>query len=83
MEAQIIVNNFGIKYEGKEHAMHLLTCLKIYYDKVTTDWKGELYAGINLEWNYKKRWVKARIKRCVATLICINIEPQNISKVRP
>ena len=36
----LIVDDFDIKYEGKEHAMHLLTCLKIYYDKVTTDWKG-------------------------------------------
>ena len=29
--------------------------LKSHYDRVTTDWKGELYAGINLEWNYEKK----------------------------
>ena len=64
----LIVDNFGIKYVGKEHAVHLLTCLTHYYDKVTTDWKGELYAGINLEWNYEERWVKANMKGYVASL---------------
>ena len=48
--------------------MHLLTCLKKYYDRVTTDWKGELYAGINIEWNYEKRRVKASTKGCVTKL---------------
>ena len=45
----LIVDDFGIKYVGKEHAMHLYESLKRHYDRVTTDWKGELYAGINLE----------------------------------
>ena len=42
------------KVYGKEHVIHLYTCLRKHYDKVTTDWKGELYAGINLKWNYEK-----------------------------
>ena len=64
----MIVDDFGIKYVGKEHAMHLYESLKRHYDRVTTDWKGELYAGINLEWNYEKRWVKARMKGYVRKL---------------
>ena len=64
----LIVDDFGIKYVGKEHAMHLKTCLETHYTKVTADWKGTLYAGIDLEWNYEKRWVKARMKGYVKKL---------------
>ena len=49
-----MVDDFGIKYEGKEHADHLIAALKRHYEKITIDWKGELYVGITLEWNYDK-----------------------------
>ena len=55
---------------------------ELYHDRVTTDWKGELYAGINLEWNYEKRWVKARMKRvCYKTPT--KIQPQNAIETSP
>ena len=38
----LIVDDFGTKYVGKEHVMHLYKCLKSHYDRVTTDWKDEL-----------------------------------------
>jgi hypothetical protein len=38
---------------GKQHAEHLITCLKEKY-KLTKDWSGELYCGIELDWNYDK-----------------------------
>ena len=63
----LIVDDFGIKYVGKEHARHLLASLKQYYGKVTTDWKGKLYAGINLNWNDEERWVKANMKGYVTS----------------
>ncbi len=50
----LIVDNFGIKYVGKEHADHLIICLKEKY-KLTKDWSGDLYCGIKLDWNYDKR----------------------------
>lgn len=34
------VNNFGVKYTSKEHALHLKQLLKQDY-KVTTDWAGQ------------------------------------------
>ena len=49
----LVIDNFGIKYVGKEHADHLITCLKEKY-KLTEDWLGDLYCGINLDWNYDK-----------------------------
>jgi hypothetical protein len=37
------VDDFGVKYVGKEHAEHLLKVLQEHY-KVTTDWKGNISA---------------------------------------
>ncbi len=52
----LVVDNFGIKYVGKEHAMHLKKVLKLHY-KLTCDWTGTCYIGITLDWDYKKRQV--------------------------
>ena len=49
----LTVDNFGVKYIGKEHADHLMTVLKQHY-KMDKDWKGELYCGIILKWNCEK-----------------------------
>ena len=54
----LVVDDLGIKYEGKEHADHLLNVLNKYY-KMETDWTGSLYCGITLEWNYDEH------NRCV------------------
>ena len=52
----LVVDDFGIKYQGQEHAEHLLKALREDYT-VEVDWTGQLYVGINLEWNYKKGYV--------------------------
>ncbi len=52
----LVVDDFGVKYVGKEHANHLIDCLKKTY-KLTEDWTGSLYCGITLEWNYTDRYV--------------------------
>ncbi|KAL7482246.1 hypothetical protein ACHAW6_007925 [Cyclotella cf. meneghiniana] len=49
----LVVDNFGIKYVGKEHPQHLLTVLQEQY-KVATDWTGSRYIGITLAWDYPK-----------------------------
>ena len=38
----LVVDDFGIKYVGREHVEHLLNVLKKHY-KLAEDWKGELY----------------------------------------
>jgi len=43
-----VVNVFGVKYVGKEHADHLIICLKQEKYKLTEDWAGDLYCGISL-----------------------------------
>jgi hypothetical protein len=51
-----LVDDFGVKYVGKEHADHLLHSLKQQYE-VTEDWEGKLYCGISLKWEYDNRKV--------------------------
>jgi hypothetical protein len=50
----LVVEDIGVKYVGKEHADHLIACIKEKY-KLTEDWTGDLYCGINLSWDYRKR----------------------------
>jgi hypothetical protein len=53
----LTVDDFGVKYVGKQHALHLLSILEKEFESVSTDWDGVLYCGITLEWNYEEGWV--------------------------
>ena len=50
----LVVDDFRIKFVGKEHADHLLSTLQKDYT-LDVHWTGSLYCGINLEWNYEAR----------------------------
>ena len=50
----LVVDNFGVKYVGEQHAQHLIDTLKSLYT-VTTNWTGSLYCGLTLKWNYINR----------------------------
>ena len=52
----LVVDDFGVKYVGKEHANHLMSVLKEFYD-VEEDWTGSLYCGITLDWHYEDRYL--------------------------
>ena len=52
----LVVDDFGVKYVGEEHALHLKKALESDY-KVTTDWTGARYIGITLDWDYERRQV--------------------------
>ena len=47
----LCVDDFGIKYVGKQHIEHQLNALQDLYT-ITEDWKGELYLGSTLKWDY-------------------------------
>eukprot|EP00804_Cyclotella_cryptica_P025032 CCRYP_015948-RA/>CCRYP_015948-RA protein AED:0.28 eAED:0.33 QI:0/0/0/0.75/1/1/4/0/587 len=49
----LIVDSTSAEYAGEQHALHLRDTIKQHYD-LTENWKGDLYAGINLAWDYKK-----------------------------
>jgi hypothetical protein len=61
----LVVDDFGIKYVGKENAEHLLNCLRSQYT-ITTDWTGSLYCGLTLKWDYTKRIVDMSLPGYVA-----------------
>jgi len=44
------MDDFGVKYVGKEHADHLVASLQTKY-KLVEDWTGDLYCGIKLHWD--------------------------------
>ena len=52
----LIVDDFGVKYVGKEHADHLISILEESY-VVDKDWEGKKYCGISFDWDYDKRKV--------------------------
>jgi hypothetical protein len=47
------VDDFGVKYVGREHAEHLMACIKKNYN-ISRDWKGGAYCGFTLDWDYEK-----------------------------
>ena len=64
----LIVDDFGIKYVEKRHAKHLLHALQRNY-KVTTDWTGSKFAGIDIDWNYNKRMARLTMNRYIADML--------------
>jgi hypothetical protein len=56
INSTLVVDDFGVKYVGKEHAMHLINILKEHYD-ISEDWTGSKYIGINFDWDYDNRRV--------------------------
>ena len=53
---KLVVDDFGVKYVGEEHANHLIQALSENY-VLDTDWDGKKYVGITLDWDYVGRKV--------------------------
>ncbi len=47
----LVVDDFGVKYVGKEHTMHLISILKQNYE-ISEDWTGNKYIGVTFDWDY-------------------------------
>jgi hypothetical protein len=50
----LVVDDFAVKYVGKENAEHLRNALLQTYE-LTTYWDRTVYSGITLKWDYKNR----------------------------
>jgi hypothetical protein len=50
----LVVDDFAVKYVGKQHAEHLRNALFRTYE-LTTDWMATVYSGMTLKWDYDKR----------------------------
>ncbi len=47
----LVVDNFGIKYVRKKHALHLLNILKEHYE-IAVDWTGNKFIGLTMNWDW-------------------------------
>ena len=52
----LTVDDFGVKYVGREHAEHLISVLKNDYE-ISHEWAGERYIGLTINWDYRQRMV--------------------------
>ena len=52
----LCVDDFGVQYTEKKDAEHLRDTLQKDY-KITEDWEGTNYCGIDINWNYEEGWV--------------------------
>jgi hypothetical protein len=50
----LVVDDFAIKYVGKDNAHHLRNALLHHYE-IKTDWGGTAYSGMTLKWDYQQR----------------------------
>ncbi len=64
----LVVDDFGVKYVGKQHADHLYNALEENYE-AACDWDGKLYCGVTLDWNYQKRTVDLSMPGYVAAAL--------------
>jgi hypothetical protein len=55
-------------YVGREHAEHLKAALEENYE-ISTYWKGELYCGIKLTWDYVARTVDLSMPGYIASVL--------------
>ena len=67
IQFSLVVDDFGVKYVGEEHAQHLKSVLEEHY-KVTTDWTGSRYIGLTLDWDYVRGQVHLSMPGYVDTV---------------
>jgi hypothetical protein len=48
----LVIDDFAVKYVGKQHAKHLRNALLRTYE-LKTDWTATVYSGMTLKWDYK------------------------------
>jgi hypothetical protein len=61
----LCVNDFGVKYIGEDNLKHLFASLQTETYDIVEDWKGNLYCGITLDWNYAQRYMDIDMSKYV------------------
>ena len=52
----LCVDAFGVKYDGREHAQHLMDTPQENY-MISHDWAGTCYLGLDMYWDYRNKRV--------------------------
>jgi hypothetical protein len=68
ISSSLIVDDFAVKYVGKEHVEHLRNALLHSYE-LTTDWEGKVKSGMTLHWDYKNRTCDISMHGYVANVL--------------
>jgi hypothetical protein len=66
----LVVNDFAVKYVGRQHADHLRNALLKTYE-LTTDWSGTVYSCMTLTWDYKHRTCDISMPGYVSNVLII------------
>jgi hypothetical protein len=64
----LIVDDFAVKYVGKQHADHLINALLQSYE-LTNDWEAKVYSDMSLKWDYKNRTCDISMPGCVSNIL--------------
>ena len=64
----LCVDDFGMKYYSKADADHLINILQQHY-KVSIDWSGKNYCGLNITWNYDKKYVDISMDNYIPNML--------------
>lgn len=65
----LVVDDFGIKYNGIEHLHHLHSALKDLYPQVTLDLSASSYCGFHLNWDYSQHTVTLTMPHYIPNLL--------------
>ena len=77
----LVVDDFGVKYVGEQHARHLINTIKNNYT-VEVDWVGALYCGRKLAWDYEDESVDTAMPKYVGdALIRLDHPPQRENSI--
>jgi hypothetical protein len=68
VQFSLVVDNFSVKYVGKDNTLHLIDAIKSLYE-CTTDWDGTLYCDITLKWDYLARTVNLSMPGYIYTVL--------------
>ena len=58
IQFKLVVDYFGVKYIGDEHAEHLISVVKKHYElthDLNKENQGTRYCGVTMDWDYEKR----------------------------
>jgi hypothetical protein len=61
----LCVDDFGAKYIGDNNLKHFFASLQKETYDIVEYWKGSLYCGITLDWNYAQRYVDIDMSKYV------------------
>ena len=78
----LCVDDFGIKFFDPQDAHHLLASLSKHY-KLSTDWNGNQFCGLRLDWDYRNNHVDVSMPSYIPNLLDkLNHKP-NIPQYSP